>query len=176
MHTHAVCWFCVNNRYLHLHLSRPYTCAFICPYLDHEVFTEAPAGLRALLPERAHVVFEAPQVLGEGHEEEGPQLEQEGVPGLLRPRRVLQGIGQHHAPWGGATVITYREGRLDQRGFLWSYFYVVVVYRGAMFSPVVLLVAEIAADFVHDGGPRQDVGLVLLLGIVGLHDDDNPVR
>ena len=41
--------------------------------------------------------------------------------------------------------------------------------------PVALLVAEIIADLVHDGGARQDVGLVLLLGIVGFHDDDDPV-
>lgn len=50
-----------------------------------------------------------------------------------------------------------------------------LVYRGGVFSPVVLLVAKIAADLVHDGWPRQDVGLVLLLSVVGLHDDDDPV-
>lgn len=67
-------------------------------YLDHEVFTEAPSGLGAFLSERTHVVFEAAQVLGEGHEQESSQLKQQGIPGFLRPRGVLQRIGQHHTP------------------------------------------------------------------------------
>lgn len=46
-------------------------------YLDHEVIAEAPAGLGALLPQRAHVILEAPQVLGEGHEKQSAQLCQE---------------------------------------------------------------------------------------------------
>ena len=69
-------------------------------HLHHEVLAEAPAGLRALLPQRAHVVLEAAQVLGEGHEQQGAQLQQEGAPRLLGPGRVLQGVRQHHAPGG----------------------------------------------------------------------------
>lgn len=43
------------------------------------------------------------------------------------------------------------------------------------FTPVVLFVAKIAADLIHNGRPRQDVGLVFLLGFIVLHDDDDPV-
>lgn len=52
-------------------------------HLDHEVLAEAPARLGAFLSERAHVIFKAAQVLREGHEEEGSQFQQQGVPGLL---------------------------------------------------------------------------------------------
>lgn len=72
-------------------IKSPHVCSF-SRYLDHEVFTEAPARLGAFLSERTHVVFKAAQVLGEGHEEESSQLEQQGIPGFLRPRRVLQRI------------------------------------------------------------------------------------
>lgn len=47
--------------------------------------------------------------------------------------------------------------------------------RGGLLWPVVLFVTEIAANLVHDGRSRQDVGLILLLVIVALHNDDDPV-
>lgn len=53
-------------------------------YLNHEVVAEAPARLGAFLSQRAHVVLEATQVLGEGHEKQSAQLRQERVPRLLR--------------------------------------------------------------------------------------------
>lgn len=138
------------------------------PNLDHEVFTEAPARLCALLSQGAHVVLEAAQVLGEGHEEEGSQLEQQRVPGFLRPRRVLQRIRQHHTPARTRREASF-SASLSPCGLdSWC--------GGAgSLSPVVLLVAEIAADLVHDGGARQDVGFVLLLVVVALDDDDDPV-
>lgn len=70
-------------------------------HLHHEVFTEAPAWLGAFLAERAHVVLEAAQVLGERHEQQRAQLEQEGAPRLLGTRRVLQGVRQNHTSEGG---------------------------------------------------------------------------
>lgn len=48
------------------------------------------------------------------------------------------------------------------------------LYRGLLW-PVILFVTEIAANLVHDGRSRQDVGLILLLVIVALHDNDDPV-
>lgn len=50
-----------------------------------------------------------------------------------------------------------------------------LIHREALPSPVILLVTKVAADLVHDGRPRQDVGLVLLLVVVALHDNDDPV-
>lgn len=75
----------------------PHACS-LSRYLDHEVFTEAPARLGAFLSQRTHVVFKAAKVLGEGHEEQSSQLEQQRIPGFLRPRRVLQRIRQNHTP------------------------------------------------------------------------------
>lgn len=46
-------------------------------YLNHEVVAEAPARLSAFLSQRAHVILEAAQVLGEGHEKQSAQLRQE---------------------------------------------------------------------------------------------------
>lgn len=43
-----------------------------------------------------------------------------------------------------------------------------------LFSPVALLVAEVVADLVHDGGAWQDVGLVLLLAVT-FHNHYEPV-
>lgn len=49
-------------------------------YLDHEVVTEAPAGLGAFLSQCPHVILKAPQVLGEGHEEQSAQFSQKRAP------------------------------------------------------------------------------------------------
>lgn len=46
-------------------------------YLDHKVITEAPTRLGTLLPQCAHVILKATQVLGEGHEKQSAQLSQE---------------------------------------------------------------------------------------------------
>lgn len=67
-------------------------------HLDHEVVAEAPAGLGALLPQRAHVVLEAAQVPGEGHEQERAQFSEERAPRLLRAGRLLQRVRQRHTP------------------------------------------------------------------------------
>lgn len=42
-------------------------------------------------------------------------------------------------------------------------------------SPVALLVTEVVADLVHDGGARQDVGFVFFL-VVALHHHNQPIQ
>lgn len=68
------------------------------PYLDHEIVTEAPARLRPLLPQGPHVVLKLAQVFGKRHKKGCPEFGQEGIPGFLSSRRVLQGVGEHNTP------------------------------------------------------------------------------
>ncbi len=67
-------------------------------HLHHEVVAEAPAGLGAFLSQRPHLVLEAAQIPGEGHEQQRAQLSEERAPRLLRARRLLQRVRQRHTP------------------------------------------------------------------------------
>lgn len=67
-------------------------------YLNHEVFTEAPAWLCSLLPQGPHVILKLAEVFGERHEQQCPEFGQEGIPGFLSSRRVLQRVRQHNTP------------------------------------------------------------------------------
>lgn len=67
-------------------------------YLNHEVFAEAPAWLCPLFPQSPHVILKLAEVFGERHEQQSPEFGQEGIPGFLSSRRVLQRVREHNTP------------------------------------------------------------------------------
>lgn len=109
-------------------------------HLDHEVVTEAPAGLSAFLSERPHLVLEAAQIPGEGHEQQRAQFSEERTPRLLRARRLLQRVRQSHTPdrqtdWTTADeTYTKHWRKINQRLFSHHLVHWMIKHRGNRLS------------------------------------------